>query len=79
MEIEIERGVRLPPRLPRQPVTIYPWAKLRIGNSFTVSIDPEVRRKAQIAASTYKRRNPGWCYTTRLEHEDGVMRIWRTK
>ena len=48
-------------------------------HSFTVDIALEVRRRAQVAASAYKARHPPWDYTTRLEPENGVMRIWRTK
>jgi hypothetical protein len=76
--MKIERGVKLPPaRAARNEV--YQWAKMRLGDSITVDIDLETRRRAQSAASTYKRRHPGWDYTTRLEPEDGVMRIWRLK
>jgi hypothetical protein len=73
-ERKMERGIKMPP--PRRN-EVYSWSTMRIGDSFTVDIDLETRRRAQVAASTYKRRHPGWRYATRLEHENGVMRVWR--
>jgi hypothetical protein len=76
--MKIERGVKLPPaRAARNEV--YPWAKMRLGDSFTVPIDMETRRRVQSAASIYKKRHPGWDYATRLEPENKCMRIWRIK
>src|ERR1700693_30416 len=73
-EPKMERGIKVPPK--RQ-YEVYRWSTMRIGDSFTVPIDLETRRRVQIAASTYKRRHPAWRYATRLEHENGVMRVWR--
>ena len=73
-EPKMERGIKLPPK--RQ-YEVYRWSTMRIGDSFTVPMDLETRRRVQIAASTYKRRHPGWKYATRLEPENGVMRVWR--
>lgn len=69
----MERGVRLPPQ---RRYEVYNWSSMRIGDFFTVKGDLEARRRAQTAASTYKKRHPGWTYATRLEGRD-LMRVWR--
>ena len=73
-ERKMERGIKVPPKRQSE---VYPWSTMRIGDSFTVPIDLETRRRTQVAASTYKRRHPGWCYATRLERGNRVMRVWR--
>ena len=71
--MKIERGIKPPERA----VPVYPWAKLKVNESFTVANDPETKRKLFIAASAWKRRHPGWSYTTRVEGD--LLRIWRIK
>jgi hypothetical protein len=57
----------------------YDFAGMPIGASFAVSIKKS--KTAQVAASQYKSRHPGWDYASRTVTEDGVAkyRIWRTK
>mgnify|MGYP000511689534 FL=1 len=52
----------------------YPFASMMPGDSFLVGqVDAQ---RARLAASAWKRRFPGFDYTTRAE--DGGLRVWRT-
>ena len=51
----------------------YPFQSMPVGGSFFVPLqDPRPR----MAASQFKRRNPGWDYVTKKEA--GGYRLWRT-
>lgn len=54
--------------------TIYPFAKMAVGDSFEVPAGEA--KKARVAANNWKRPHPGWSYTTRTQ-DDGSVRIWR--
>jgi hypothetical protein len=52
---------------------VYPFAALQVGDSFLAT--GEHARRAGGAAKIWKRRHPGWDYTTRVEK--GGTRVWR--
>ena len=73
-ERKMERGIKVPPK--RQ-YEVYSWSSMRIGDSFHGahrSRDPAAGPDRRFDV---KRRHPGWRYATRLEHENGVMRVWK--
>ncbi len=70
--IEIEKGVPVP----TQPINnVYSFGAMEIGDSFI--LDQAQTDRVRPAASVYKRRHPGWDYTSRTQ-PDGSVRIWRT-
>jgi hypothetical protein len=50
---------------------------MRLGDSFTLSLDLPAWQRVQSAASKYKKRHPEWDYATRLEPENRCVRVWR--
>jgi len=69
-EIKIEKGVPVPMAGSRHG---WPFDKMEVGESFTV---PHLlRSQAGQAAGQWKRRHPGFDYTTRRVGE--LVRIWR--
>ena len=67
--IKIETGVPMPARQMK-----YPFADLKVGNSFFVKAKDS--KSARTQAHTYKVKNPGWNFATR--GVPGGVRIWRT-
>jgi len=53
---------------------IYPFGRMKVGDSFLVMADRAPR--ARLAAAAHKRLHPGWDYMSRKE--GGCVRIWRT-
>jgi hypothetical protein len=71
--IQIEWGVPIPTE-GRRGGAVYPFPDMRVGASFTL---PKTEAdKLGGAAKVWKRRHPGWNYTTRISGD--VIRIWRT-
>ena len=61
---------------------LYPWAEMRIGDSFFVPVskgeDCERRRRAVLSSGYgWGNRNKGERFVTRLV--DGGVRVWRAK
>lgn len=75
-EFVIEDGVSIP-RERNGYRRHYPFAELKVGQSFTVPVERGTRTRA--AASIWKTNHPGWDYATRLYRSEGILRIWRTK
>lgn len=76
-KIEIENGVPVPEKYvhsgPGRP-RIYPFSTMQVGDSFALPADRA--NVVRFSASQWKRRHPGWDYTSRVD--GGVIRIWRT-
>jgi hypothetical protein len=72
-EFKIEKGVPIPER--RHGKGKYPWASLKIGDSFFV---PGLYSSAQMASSIgFQRQKTGREHVCRKEGEG--VRVWRTK
>jgi hypothetical protein len=67
-KFELESKVELP----ESRYMDFPFAEMKVGQSFIVN-DFRVRS----AASQWKKRHPGWNYTTRAVGQ-GKYRLWRT-
>jgi hypothetical protein len=80
----IEKNIPLPANSTRTMVR-YPYAKMSVGDSFAVTIDPyteanQKRVMARIMASAYyfcKGKYAGR-FTIRKIKGEGVIRVWRT-
>lgn len=56
---------------------VYKFAKLEVGDTFTVSADD--RHLARAAATTHKKRHAGWNYRSeKLKEMQGAVRFTRT-
>lgn len=76
-EIKIETDVPVPGKYihsgtgsPR----VYPFPAMQIGDSFSLPVGRS--NVVRFSASQWKRRHPGWDYTSRVDGD--VIRIWRT-
>lgn len=75
--MQIERGIPIPEdHGVRRRRSQLPFARMEVGDSVLVPADSA--RRMLMAAATWKRRHPGWDYTTR-KASDGTMRLWRTR
>ena len=82
--MEIEKGVATPPK---GPITIYPFARMDIGDSFFVPGEfREDRKRPIMAAYSHRRRHmrggeATWDFQSRTVEVDGAkgVRIWRIK
>lgn len=61
----------------RGQLSVYPFRRMRIGDSFAVPF--RERTRLSPAASQFKKRNPEWNFTGRRLTEGGkdVYRVWR--
>ena len=73
MNYKVDKGVDVPTEPRRGRPSVYPFASLAIGDSFTVPINEAL--KARLSAAQRKRLYPGWDYASRTEGD--VVRIWR--
>jgi len=87
MSIEIERGHPVPAPRSRGMKPIYPFGKLKVGESFSVPIlgeryegsNDKALQRVMCAAAVWKRRKGGGLdFTTRIDRVEGVVRCWRT-
>lgn len=72
MDHEIDEGVDLPPAR-RGPPPKYPFADLKVGQSFATKVP---RERVGPAAAMYARRNGGK-FAVRKDGE--TLRVWRTE
>ena len=72
----IERGVPIPkPRAGARGASKYPFAQMKVGDSFTVAKEMEARIRTM--ASVYGPRHPPMRFMVRV---DGTrVRVWRIK
>ena len=76
MTYAIEKGIPAPDlRLVRKKLAKYPFAKMKVGDSFFSSVD-SCRRISPSIAIFYK-TNPNKRFTTRTV--EGGTRVWRIK
>lgn len=82
----IEKGVSIPPKRVdiRPRTTKYPFHVMQVGDSFTVPLGTEKKGTSYVsalrlisAATSHRKRNPGWGFSIRTLPEEGVVRIWR--
>jgi hypothetical protein len=67
------------PVLRRRGTSIWPFASLNVGDSFSLPVSDRPRLTA--SAAIYKAKHAGWSYTTRtIVNPNGTktVRIWRT-
>ncbi len=76
MTIKIDKSVPLPEKYARG--DLFPFAKMKIGDSFVV---PDGRASSAKAAATQWHRAHKERFTTRIVQERGqkALRVWRTK
>jgi hypothetical protein len=83
----IDSYLPIPPRPGRRAMALWtpwPFAQMRIGDSFFVDATDSRSHGVAAASSMYKRINPGvnfetrWRQTDEIERKPGV-RVWRTK
>ena len=75
--IEIEAGIPVPGRYVHSGIwrpRIYPFPAMQVGDSFAAPADRA--NAVRFSAAQWKRRHPGWDYTSRVE--GCVIRVWRT-
>lgn len=65
---------KLEAKHPIPDVIQYPFARMRVGISFTRPV--EATAAVKNAASRYKRKHPGWDYKTQTQ--DTEIRVWCT-
>ena len=71
--IKVEEGIPLPEAASRTPK--YPWAKMRVGDSFFIACKRAETGVPRSAASVWgKRHNMKFS----IHHVDGGVRVWRT-
>jgi hypothetical protein len=70
--VDIVDTVPLPEKRVR--ASRYPWSSMSVGQSFF--IEGAMAQSVRETAAQYKRRHPGWDYTTR--REGAGLRVWRT-
>lgn len=70
---KVDSTVALPKE--RRKKEAYPFGDMNIGDSF--EFDGLLAYKIRSAAGWYKKRHPGWEYTTRTV-SDTHIRLWRT-
>lgn len=87
MTYQIERDVPIPkPRAAKFPPCPFPFAEMKVGDSFTILPNGKTPYRNQIDASNalrdLRKRAPklinGYAITTR-QTWDGSVRVWRTK
>jgi hypothetical protein len=66
---KVESGVPLPAKGNAR--RCFPFAEMKVGDSFVAA-----HIGCVAAAGVWKKRNPGWDYTSRKQN--GGFRIWRT-
>ena len=69
-----EFPIRKAPLPAKRDRTRYPISKLKVGECFDVPGAQTLN--VRFAATQYKRRHPGWNYTSRSQ-PDGTLRLWR--
>lgn len=85
-DVKVETGLPIPEPRSRGMKPTYPFAKLKVGESFSVPISGErygtgnekALQRIMCAAANWKRRNDTKAeFTTRIDRADGVVRCWR--
>lgn len=72
-EMEIEKGVPIPPKRRERNSWLPFFEKMEIGDS--VFVTSSLRNQISVNAANYKRRHPNWNYTIRKV--EGGRRLWR--
>ena len=72
---EIESGIPMP----RKRGSKYPWAAMKIGDSFFVPDRPGVRRNPIRAGASIQTRKSGYKVKYKTRKVDGGMRVWRVE
>lgn len=67
---QVERGIQIPPQFSGR--SRFDWSALQVGESYS-SDDAGIRD----SAAYYRKKNPGWGYTFRLDVRDRKYRVWR--
>lgn len=77
MAIAIEKAVPIPP--PRQSAAKYPFADMEVGDSFWLPYSEPVRRNLHNCARSYaKHHRATFAVRKLLEHDEWIVRCWRT-
>lgn len=75
-DLTIERGIPIPTETRGRP-SIWPFASMKIGDSFFLAGDSVKCQRTLASASTYYHRRHGMVFVTRKV--DGGARIWRVE
>ena len=72
--LKIEKNVPAPTEGPK-----YPFAKLKVGESFEVPASIATAAAVRVAASDYAAKNPGVKLRTQQNEAKTATRVWRVK
>lgn len=74
MKVQLENDIPLPVRAVSAEEQ-FDFKNMKVGQSFAVDDEKQLKR-ARNAAMAYKKKTPGWDYTTE-KYKDGSGRMWR--
>lgn len=83
--ITIEKGVPIPEKKPRTKPTIWPFATMEVGDSFSVDVPDipagidanRVASSIRSAAASHQRRTPEFAFAIRISDDRKTVRLWR--